>query len=192
MATGYTTIIGEREDLTFKEFTLRCARAFGACVMQRDDDLKQPPKKLEVESYHLDSFNEAERNLKKFKVISKKDLQIQFKSDQEKSDREWQKSKKESDKLKSKYVSMLDKVKAWNPPTNGHVGLKTFMIQQLEDSIKWDCTDSKRDNTSFQEWYKAQLEHLEWEVNYHQQEYVKEVGRVKDQNLWIENLYESI
>jgi hypothetical protein len=51
MPTGYTAMIEEREDVTFREFALTCARAFGACIMQRDNSLAEPPKPREVDKY---------------------------------------------------------------------------------------------------------------------------------------------
>lgn len=44
MPTGYTAIIEERADLSFRDFALRCARGMCACVMQRDDPMDELPK----------------------------------------------------------------------------------------------------------------------------------------------------
>ena len=44
MPTGYTAIIEDKPGLTLREFALRCARGMGACIMQRDDNMDEPPK----------------------------------------------------------------------------------------------------------------------------------------------------
>lgn len=42
MPTGYTADI--KDGITFRDFALRCARAFGATIMQRDEDISIPPR----------------------------------------------------------------------------------------------------------------------------------------------------
>ena len=44
MPTGYTTDIYNGKDVTFKDFALKCARAFGACIHQREDNIDDLPK----------------------------------------------------------------------------------------------------------------------------------------------------
>lgn len=39
MPTGYTSIIDDNENVTFKEYALRCARGFGALMHLRDESL---------------------------------------------------------------------------------------------------------------------------------------------------------
>jgi len=46
MPTGYTAKLCEGEQ-SFGEFALGCARAFGACVMQREDSMDDLPKARE-------------------------------------------------------------------------------------------------------------------------------------------------
>lgn len=43
---------------------------------------------------------------------------------------------------------MLDQVQLWQPPTDDHMGLKEFMIQQIEESIKFDCASYAEDRVS--------------------------------------------
>ncbi len=44
MPSGYTENIYYGKKVAFKDFALGCARAFGACVMQRDDPADVKPK----------------------------------------------------------------------------------------------------------------------------------------------------
>ena len=63
MATGYTHSI--KNDITFEQFALLCARAFGACIEMRDDPTDKPiPKKFKVDSYHAKELKEAKTKLK--------------------------------------------------------------------------------------------------------------------------------
>ena len=65
MPTGYTEDIYNGKDVTFKDFALKCARAFGACVHQRDDDANDPPKLREPNTGYY------EERLKKAKAFKK-------------------------------------------------------------------------------------------------------------------------
>ena len=42
---------------------------------------------------------------------------------------------------RQRYTDMLKQVRKWVPPTTEHMGLKRFMIEQLEQSIRLDCGD---------------------------------------------------
>ena len=55
MPTGYTADIYEGNDVSFRDFALKCARAFGACIEQRDDDANDKPKLIEKtkDNYHI-------------------------------------------------------------------------------------------------------------------------------------------
>ena len=39
MPTGYTHVVQDGTCVDFNDFTWRCARAFGAMINQRDDDM---------------------------------------------------------------------------------------------------------------------------------------------------------
>jgi len=39
MPSGFTSDIYDGKKITFKDFTLKCARAFGACIHLRDDPI---------------------------------------------------------------------------------------------------------------------------------------------------------
>ena len=44
MATGYTMDIYDGKNVSFEDFCLSCARAFGACILQRDDNTSIKPQ----------------------------------------------------------------------------------------------------------------------------------------------------
>ena len=70
MPSGYTSDIYNGKEVTFKDFALGCARAFGACVMQRDDPADEKPKIMPEESYHARRVL-SYRRAKKAKEIQK-------------------------------------------------------------------------------------------------------------------------
>ena len=62
MPTGYTAIIEEKPDLTFREFALKCARGMGACIMQRDEGMDSLPRVDPPSDYHLKAKEKADSN----------------------------------------------------------------------------------------------------------------------------------
>lgn len=192
MPTGYTYLINDKPDLTFKEFALTCTRAFGACLDQRDDPMDVKPKKKELDvSYHTDSIAEIKKRKPptkaEFNKYVYKKITDTYKSIQEKKD------------LKSRYESMLAKVNNWNIPSSDHDGLKKFMISQIESSIEFDCSTNYEEERlkSIKELtysqYKKDIK--ESDVNglkYHTEKIEEEIKSVKLANDWIDKLYKSL
>ena len=198
MPTGYTSEIGTKDNLTFKEFTLKCARAFGACLHQRDDASDVLPQKQEVDKYHIDELNSAIKKLKILKKTTKKVLRRIMERDFLKRNKELLISIEKTHALQNKYKLMLKKVNNWIPPSTEHDGLKKFMIEQIAESIKWDCSTSyqeeglSREKESFEEYYTDKLKSLEKDIKYHEEKYNEDVERTNKANQWIEDLYNSL
>ena len=81
MPTGYTDII-ESQDISLKDFALRCARAFGVSASLRGRPLDDGmPEKIELDSFYPDSLaanrlalDELERmTLEEAKVLAVKE-----------------------------------------------------------------------------------------------------------------------
>jgi hypothetical protein len=101
--------------------------------------------------------------------------------------------------LKSKYESMKAQVQLWTPPTLQHVQFKSFMNEQLDNSIQFDCDVhyalkelEKKTSMSAMDFYNEKLAKLEWSVKYRDEELEKERIRVEESNKWIMDLYKSL
>lgn len=192
MPTGYTSSIYNNKTLSFEQFVLTCARAFGPCVHQRDDDLRNKPKLREPDiQYHLDELEKAKNY--------KKPTKAEFESYKKEKIAEFRKSFEEAHSLRERYTVMLQKVKNWNPPTSDHAGLKTFMIEQLESSIKWDCHEDCHNNDisswgkmKYSDYVKELTSSNKRSIEYHTEEIKKEKENVEFANKWITELYKSI
>jgi hypothetical protein len=196
MATGYTYNVVEGETTEFKDFLLQCARAFGACIEQRDDDIKDPPKLSFVDDYHLNEWNRKKENLK----------QAESESLERFTEKEKIKTKERHDYLveyenkkqiqKDRLEKMLESVRAWTPPTEDHENLKSFMIDQLEETMKYDGKvipvpeiDYDQDYAQLRE---ENIQYLKRDVEYHHNKYLEEIETVTKRNEWITKLYESV
>lgn len=197
MPTGYTAQIADGQEFT--DFVLSCARAFGACVHQRDDSISERPRKIEERSYHEERLEQAKAEFLRLNTLLPKERdEFGAKAQQEEIDSH-QRRFNEKIVLRSKYDEMLAKVIAWQPPSQDHINLKQFMIDQINDSIKHDC-DTKYDLDELhkastakpRDFYNRAVKAAQWEIDYHTEQNQKEKDRKNGANLWIEQLYTSL
>ena len=199
MPSGYTAPVRDGEVVELDDFVLKCARAFGACIMQRDDPIDDAPKMEEVSDYHSNALKKAEKELAQLKVKSRDELLQDFFAAQRAALESYEKDLKEKSQAELRYRSMIEKVEGWQPPSPDHEGLKEFMLKQLNDSIEWDCNTGyykdqleRIQEMTFESWYAEELKAAEWDVEYHGREYKEEVERVENRNKWKQQLYESL
>jgi hypothetical protein len=198
MPTRYTAVLGEgKKVVTFREFALNCAHAFGALVLLRDSDPKAEIPRFEPSDYNSRGLAEAKKKIaeaSKWSAAKAQDLADKAYSEAV-AEREKTEQKRKGSEMR--YRAMLKEVKAWTPPTSEHEGLKKFMVEQLEESIKFDCGP-------LGEWYPIPKK-LTWEqyraeviakaqkdVLYHAAEHAKEVERTNSRNAWVDALKESL
>lgn len=195
MPSGYTEQLYRGEPVTFEQFVLRCSRAMGAAIMQRDDSLDAEIQLREVDDYHLTGGAEARAELDEALARSDEEWSTLEAEDRAKQLQAMQESIESRGAIRARYEAMLAQVRGWQPPTFDHNGLQAFMVEQLEESIQFDCdlgaatTPTVRTPAA----YRAEvIKHLEWEVAYHEREYAAEVKRVAGQNEWVIALRESL
>lgn len=192
MPTGYTTDIYNGVDVSFKTFALTCARAFGACMHQRDDKPDVLPQLVKPDiSYHLEQLKRA-KNIKK---PTKKEYE-QYKKEKIEM---YKLNIEKNTSMVQRYEKMLEQVKKWEPPTSEHVGLKNFMIQQLESSISFDGSfDYYRDKVNeseqltYNQYVIEVMDNKKRSIKYHKDGIEKEKQRAKQANDWIKKLYKSL
>ena len=197
MPTGYTAKIEKGQ--TFEDFVLGCARAFGACIDQRDDPSGDKPKLRESSSHHEQRLIEDSAELGALTTMNRAQKTELGQELKDKQVAAAQKYFNEKVALKNKYDAMLDRVREWNPPTPDHANLKTFMIEQINSSIDFDCNLKytledleKKTKMSPIDFYDEEVKRLEWSVKYHEEEMQKETTRTTEANEWILHLYRSL
>lgn len=196
MPTGYTARVMET-DISFRQFALSCARAFGALIEMRDDDMDAPiPEEFKPSPYYAEHLAEARAEYGRLAEFDA-DAQAEFGSREKqaalKSQREYlAKSREENASLKK----MLEEVEAWAVPSPDHEKLKEFMIQQLTISfhdLKWSEDSLQRiEEKQPIDFYNEALERALKNIPYYQKELLAEQSRVNERNEWLKQLRESL
>lgn len=151
MPTGYTADLCDGKDVSFEGFALNCARAFGALVSLRDEPDAEIPDEFKVDEYYVKKFEEAKEELEKAESMTDEEFAEEAKQFYEHEKDRFTTLINDALTTRKRYENMLEQVEQWEPPTEKHVELKKFMIDQLNESIRFDTS------TSFYEEVLAEL-----------------------------------
>lgn len=196
MPTGYTYDVGSGKISTLREFGLTCARAFGALISMRDEPFSAPvPKKLKPDTgYHDNGIREAREQLKALEAMGADEIAAAAKADADKIAASYAESDAERLATENRYKAMLAQVVEWQPPAMLS-DLRKFMIEQLQESIKFDCGDMSKYREkpiAAAEWLDMRRAALARDIEYHSTERAKEIARTAERNEWLAALHSSL
>lgn len=196
MPTGYTSAIHDGQQITTREFILRCARAMGATIMQRDDPIDAPPKTVEPNvTYYNELLYTARQTLASARKWTDEQAAEKANEAHQSAVSSWRKRENDRLALRLRYEDMINEVENWTPPTPEHVGLKDFMVEQLRESINFDCghlpepTIAAEDGPTFR---KNAIDRANRDIELHEKHKAEEIARAEGRNQWITALYESL
>ena len=200
MPTGYTAPIYEGEkDFTFNKFVMRCARNFGAMMELRDEPLNSEvdfDKHFQPSDYHKKRLEQVEKEYQMFldNPPTEDELGKRFDEKVKQSQDEYIERIKRSEMLLNRYEEMFKKVDEWEPPTSEHFTLKRFMINQLKESIEFDCNVYEPEEGTREEYIRFYMspDYLLKEIAYHKEEYSEEVERCNQRKQWVMQLMDSL
>lgn len=181
---------------SFEEFALRCARAFGALIMMRDDPLDAPIRTFEPSKYYAESIAQHRAELSRLEAMSKSEqenLGLTRKVDALKRMHEWM----EKDSAANRRLDEMDvQIRQWTPPTTEHQGLKDFMLEQLKISrndLSYIANEMAALEAKLPSAYYAEAVASERQgIEYSTQEQQKEITRTRDRNTWVKQLRDSL
>lgn len=194
MPTGYTA--GIEDGIGFEDFVMGCARGFGALILMRDDPTGTSIPEFKPSTHNIKALEKARKEKTRLEKLSAYEIQQFADDDYDDKRRSNEASIQKNHELRDKYESMLSKVRLWEPPSEGHVELKRFMVNQIQESIDFDCNTSYYEKEVVrltpEQWLKEKHENVDWNINYHETENQKEIERVADRNLWVNQLKDSL
>ena len=155
MPTGYTADVIDGKVTDFKDFATQCMRAFGACIHMRDEPFDKKYEPRVPSEYYYKRYEEIKVKIEDLKNMSDDDI-LKEKTNKLQDDLTRNKEYLEKKRAHRKLLEdMLDKVNAWNPPTNDHISFKKFMVDQLKQTIDFDCKE---------DWTRDSIKEIEAEL----------------------------
>jgi hypothetical protein len=196
MPTGYTAKLMESGQ-TFQDFVMQCARAFGACVMMRDDPMDAPiPERFEPSDYNVLRLAEAKAELARLQTMTNGE-KISFgeskKAESIASSEKWLAKEIEQNKRLEEMEASVNK---WTPPSAAHTRLKAFMLQQIgvsknsTDYIEKSMAETRA--KAPMDFYKEAVASAERDIEYNTKGHTKEVERANSRTEWVRQLRASI
>lgn len=149
MPTGLTAKIYDGSDITLRGFALRCATQFGAGYIASDYGEKELPAdgvpKLEVESFYQTNLESAIEDLSYWTNLKK---------DGDELTKAYNKAKKALRECRADYINRVEsrwerymdmkkRIEGWDV-NERYENLKSMMLQQIKESMEWDCPDSEK------------------------------------------------
>lgn len=190
MPTGYTAKLYDGQDQSFEEFVLSCARAFAAWTRDTSgDSLPEAPESTHAKTW----LAKREEDLRHLLMLTPAEVTAEHQAEMTKVAKLNEEQTKKDTTLKARYQKMLDKVEAWTPPSDTHLGLKNFMREQLIDSMNADCRPFEyKVEPDETKWHQHRLDHARKSVWRAQEEAQKERERNERNKLWVQQLHESL
>ncbi len=196
MPTGYTAAI--QEGCSFDEFALGCAKAFGPCITMKDEPQDKPiPDEFKPSDYHLKEQKETEAKLATLRQLTEKEADKCAEAEYLKEIDYITAQLVKTRAIQKQYSAMLEKVRAWIPPSAEHRPLKGFMVTQIQDSVKSDDMPEYYEKQqpvklSGFVWKEKKCAEVAESLGRHVAEYAKECKRVTGRNQWVRQLRESL
>lgn len=160
MPTGYTSAVCDGTELEMNKFIMRIATAFFPAYRDNGKthlDINDNPISLDDVTYYSKKYSDAINEYNKLSKLSEKELEdmyIEYKTD---NNTHYTNSRNKITKMKNNYECMLSQLNNWKPKSDIGKNIKKYAIEQLEQSLKFDCYDVPEPHIN---------EFSEWKVNY--------------------------
>jgi hypothetical protein len=192
MPTGYTYSIIENDGISFEDFVLQCATAF--LVSCRENPIRDKiPERVEEDTYYKNAFEEVTTRLERYRNMSIEEANVLAHQEYlDRIEKQKQNFEKTTEEIQQ-FNAMLNKVIAWNPPSETHEGLKKFMIEQIQTSIpNLNDYNEAISELSGSKYLKIKMECALEDINYSKKKWDEEKERVKKTNIWITQLRDNL
>lgn len=204
LPTGYTHAVVEGEGITFRQYMLCCVRAMGVCIEMREDPLDAPPPKPSENdssvTYHEQALTKARDRLKIAEALTIEQCDREAELIFQASLVSYNERRNRSLRDKARYEAMLAQAERWEPPTPDHENFKKFMVDQIKDSLKFDCGWLTDDcpwsippvRKTAEDWRAGEIEEQRRRVTYHEEQLKKAKANLAEKNAWLEAFWDSL
>ena len=196
MATGYTDCVQSGKVTSFQVYALQCARAFGACTLLRDDPLSSEIPVFESSDTYKKWLEEAQEKLSIVRDMSSQEAQEHVNKLRADLVASWAAEDEERSLIRQRYEAMLEKARKFVAPTPEHESYAKFIVEQLEESIRFDCSDyseyRKLPPDDGDTWKQQEINSLLKDIARYEEMNNDEIVRTMSRNNWINDLRKAI
>lgn len=195
MPTGFTAPILDRDDYTFREYLWSCMRNMGVAYAIREDNTTRPVTMADIErmkaaehsEYHITRLAESEAEIEAAlaRPVSWWAEDAACKNAEAVAEHA---RRTAADKVKrEKLGAMLLAVDDWHPPTPEHEGFKTFMREQLTETMHYDCGEVEAPTTRDADTHRTKtLEYLDRSITYHREALERDRANAVSRAAWVD------
>ncbi len=192
MATGVTAII--YDDASFEEFVWKATDLTG---YHRVAEAGLANHVFKTGGFHLKNMARAQKYLDELGSLTEKEKALRAESAYQNTISFYVEIDDSREDKLAKLKAMLEKVNAWEPPTEDHETFKDLMISQIEETIDFDCSSTynapeKKEKPSMQQWYVGQLNVASSSLQNTIERYGREVEQTNKANAWLDALRASV
>lgn len=196
MPTSYTEKVGTGEVTDFAEYAMMCARNFGVCITLRDDPLSGDIPEFRPDPHYERRLAEARAKLAEWDSMTAEQREEKYKAECREIDEYTKNGLQKVNETRKRYEAMLEKAKAFASPTEEHKGFAKFIVEQLEQSIEFDCStefyDSMQDPPAFTDWVMQTQLRLTKALASASESLLEETEQCRKRNEWIANLRKAV
>lgn len=197
MPTGFTDCVRSGEVTDFRTYAMQCSRYFGATILLRDEPMSPDIPKFEVPTYHSDRIKELTDEREELLGMSGEELDATAEQIYREAMERDQEARQRIALERSRYEAMLEKAKRFEAPTKEHERFAEFIVEQLEQSIEWDCStryydENKPRRMSAREYRDERLQAISKGLSYHKLELGKDIQRTEERNRWVDQLRSAV
>lgn len=199
MPTGYTADVVDGKITDVTDFAANCARGFGAFMHMRDEngDAELHYPKSPYDSYYVKALDEARSKKNLWYAQSEQHRYCEWSTYYTDTLKSRVKSDADNAIKRTRYDSMIAQVEVIDVPEELK-NFKDFMLEQLNDSKKFDTHDDNDEFTN--NWYRPK-EYAEWcadkektvnrDVDYYTEELDKDWERYENQLAYIDQMIKT-
>jgi len=185
MPTGYTAGIEDGRIKTLKQYATKVACAFFY-------DMDQLPEKFVADTaWDDEEIAEAEKTLDRCRNMSISDCQQAAEKDHKKKYKEYLQSCLDARDTSEKYENMNSKVVNWKVPVELEA-LRKFMLQQIEESTKYEYHPTLPTKLSGMEWLEETMRRTKNDIKIHTENREKAIKRAAEGNKFLKALKEAL
>jgi hypothetical protein len=192
MATGYTYKIENGEMTSLREYALLCARAFGPFIHQRDEGLDAPLRLPEPETHAQRRLVEVTGEREALRARSDAEWRVVIEGAYLDACKYYEGAVARYQERVDRYSAMREKVQDW-VASEKLLGLKRFMLTQLSESMRFDCTEPEPPKRfGLDEYKRIMLEGADRSVAMYTEDAEKEIKGNAFVKAWIIDLMTGI